>query len=128
LPLFRGFALISRLRRDFALALTENQATRRRRVRNAIGAGDPVNRISVLPEVNSDRGQTPSFMAALYLVMAVCIVAAPKAPCPVLLSAANSGECEAVAHCDCLAILMPANRFLPWPGSHKPRKNLEETS
>jgi hypothetical protein len=30
---------------------------------------------------------------------------------------------QAVAHQDRCAILMPANRFQPWPGSYKLRKN-----
>jgi hypothetical protein len=67
-------------------------------------------------------------MAALYLVMGGLHRRRSESRRPVLLSATISGQCEAVAHRDCPAILMPANRFLPWPGSHKPKKDLEETS
>jgi hypothetical protein len=115
----------------FALALTENQAKRRANTPNAVRA----NRISVSAGVNSDWRQTHPFMAGLYLVMGGLrrrrSRGGPLAR-PVLLSTANSGQCRAVAHQDRFAILMSANSFLPWPGSHKLRKNklrknLEET-
>jgi hypothetical protein len=53
----------------FALALTENQATQGENAPNAVRPRDSVNRISVLPGVNSDRRQTHPFMAGLYLVI-----------------------------------------------------------
>jgi len=79
------------------------------------------NRISVLAGVNSDQRQTRPFMAGPYLVMSDLRHRRSRGghfARPELLSTTNSGQCRMVAHQDRCAILMPANRFPPWPGSH----------
>jgi hypothetical protein len=84
--------------------------------------------------IRIDAKRIPSWQVSIWC-RATCAIGVPEgrgSPGLLLLSTANSGQCRAVAHQDRFAILMPANSFLPWPGSHKLRKNklrknLEET-
>jgi hypothetical protein len=77
LPLSRGFAFISRLRRHYATALTRNQATRRRSVLNALPVRDPVIEFLFCQEsIRIGAKRIPSWQLSIWQWV-VCIFAVP---------------------------------------------------